>query len=44
MMRHLRPDFVKVWLPPQPAGMSGQPLAVHCSMTAVPVSQRLLHR
>jgi len=28
MMRHLRPDFVKLRLPPQPAGVRGQPLAV----------------
>jgi hypothetical protein len=37
-MRHLRQDFVKIWLPPQPPGMRGQPLAV-----TLPQSAAALH-
>jgi len=36
MMRHLRLDFVKVRLPPQPAGMRGQPLAVALPVRSSP--------
>jgi len=37
MMRHLRPDFVKVRLPPQPPCMRRKPLAVALPQSAPPL-------